>query len=155
MNYLDDMASWRPQYKFRTGEGAKEGKDVVQLEYLAAVTQQSGEDWQGVHLVLSTAQPMLNATPPELKMLAVTVAPKGTAVAGAMLPPITSAFPGGFGGGGMGFKGPARAPGSTTPYSQQPIANPADAKASVQQLTDAAKSIRQQAQKDLNDNNDA
>src|SRR5207248_2514089 len=125
-----------PQYKFRTGEGAKEGKDVVQLEYLAAVTQQSGEDWQGVHLVLSTAQPMLNATPPELKMLAVTVASKGSAVAGAMPPPTSPTVPG-SGGGGMGVSAPAQAPLSTT-YAQQPIANPAEAKASVQQLTEAA-----------------
>src|SRR2546423_3092471 len=43
LNYLVDMASWRPQYKFRTGEGAEEGKELVQLEDLAAVTQQSGE----------------------------------------------------------------------------------------------------------------
>src|SRR5947209_17570237 len=125
MNYLDDMASWRPQYKFRTGEGTKEGKDVVQLEYLAAVTQQSGEDWQGVHLVLSTAQPMLNATPPELKMLAVTVAPKGTAVAGAMLPPATPAPA--VGGGSMASSAPAQMPTSGT-YAQQPIANPLEAK---------------------------
>ena len=45
LNYLVDAAAWRPQYKIRAG---KQAKDPVQVEYLAAITQQSGEDWQGV-----------------------------------------------------------------------------------------------------------
>ncbi len=72
LSYLVDSASWRPQYKFRA---AKNEKDPVQVEYLAAVMQQSGEDWSGVDLVLSTAQPMLNAAPPDLKILEVSVVP--------------------------------------------------------------------------------
>jgi hypothetical protein len=75
LNYLVDAAAWRPQYKLRAG---KEMKDAVQVEYLAAIIQQTGEDWQGVEMRLSTAQPMLNATPPELKMLAVAVVPKSS-----------------------------------------------------------------------------
>jgi hypothetical protein len=75
LNYLVDAAAWRPQYKFRAG---KQVKDPVQVEYLAAIIQQTGEDWQGVKLVLSTAQPMLNATPPDLKMLAVNVVPRAS-----------------------------------------------------------------------------
>ncbi|HEV3203086.1 MAG TPA: mucoidy inhibitor MuiA family protein [Gemmataceae bacterium] len=73
LNYLVDSASWRPQYKFRALNG-KGKKEEVQLEYLAAVIQQTGEDWSHVNLVLSTAEPMLNAAPPELKMLEVAVA---------------------------------------------------------------------------------
>ncbi len=65
LNYLVDAASWRPQYKFRAG---KEIQDKVQVEYLAAIMQQTGEDWSRVNLVLSTAQPMLNAAPPDLQM---------------------------------------------------------------------------------------
>lgn len=76
LNYLVDAAQWRPQYKFRAG---KDMKDNVSLEYLAAVTQQTGEDWQNVSLVLSTAQPMLNASPPELNTLAVAVLARGAA----------------------------------------------------------------------------
>jgi hypothetical protein len=72
LNYLVDAAGWRPQYKLRAGKGAK---DPVQVERLAAIVQQSGEDWQGVSLFLSTAQPMLNASPPELKTLSVAVVP--------------------------------------------------------------------------------
>jgi hypothetical protein len=72
LHYLVDAASWRPQYKFRAGKGS----EPVQVEYLAAVVQQTGEDWRDVNLVLSTAQPMLNAAPPELKTLEVAVAPR-------------------------------------------------------------------------------
>jgi hypothetical protein len=75
LNYLVDSASWRPQYKFRAGKN----KDAVQLEYLAAVMQQTGEDWSHVDLILSTAQPLLNAAPPDLKMLEVAVVPRGGA----------------------------------------------------------------------------
>ncbi|HSZ56248.1 MAG TPA: DUF4139 domain-containing protein [Tepidisphaeraceae bacterium] len=65
LNYLVDSAGWQPQYKLRAaGE-----RDPVQIEYLAAVQQQSGEDWSNVQLVLSTAQPMLNAAPPDLLSL--------------------------------------------------------------------------------------
>jgi hypothetical protein len=70
LNYLVDAASWKPQYKFRAG---KDEKEAVQVEYLAGVSQQSGEDWNNVNLILSTAQPMLNAAPPDLRVLAVTV----------------------------------------------------------------------------------
>jgi hypothetical protein len=78
LNYLVTSATWRPQYRFRAGAE----KDPVQLEYLAAIEQQTGEDWTGVDVTLSTAQPQLNATPPELLALDVTVVSRG-AVAGA------------------------------------------------------------------------
>jgi uncharacterized protein (TIGR02231 family) len=78
LHYLVDDASWRPQYKFQAGKAAK---DPVKVEYLAAVMQQTGEDWSGVHLVLSTAQQTLNAAPPDLQALQVTVVPQGQNVA--------------------------------------------------------------------------
>jgi uncharacterized protein (TIGR02231 family) len=69
LNYLVAAATWRPQYKLRAaGE-----KDAVQVEYLAAIVQQSGEDWSDVSVSLSTAQPMLSAAPPELSALDVSV----------------------------------------------------------------------------------
>jgi hypothetical protein len=69
LNYLVNSASWKPVYKVRAdGE-----KDPIQLEYLAAIEQQCGEDWNGVDLVLSTAQPLLNAVPPELSELDIAV----------------------------------------------------------------------------------
>src|SRR5205823_5593524 len=78
LNYLVGAASWRPQYKLRAG---KTTKDKVQVEYLAAVAQHTGEDWTTVKLVLSTAQPTLNAPPPDLQTLQVTVVPRGTSQA--------------------------------------------------------------------------
>ncbi len=74
LNYLVDSARWHPQYKLH---GSTKDKEPVQLEYLAAIVQQSGEDWRNVDLVLSTAQPMLNAAPPDLKSLEFTLVPKG------------------------------------------------------------------------------
>src|SRR5262249_18234014 len=56
LNYLVSAASWTPQYKFKaTGKD----KDPVTVEYLAAVRQQSGEDWSNIKISLSTAQPSL------------------------------------------------------------------------------------------------
>jgi hypothetical protein len=65
LNYLVDAASWRPHYKMRAGKT----EEPVQVDYLAALVQQTGEDWSNVELTLSTAQPMLNAGPPELAKL--------------------------------------------------------------------------------------
>jgi hypothetical protein len=83
LNYLVDQASWAPQYKLRAGATSK---DAVQLDYLAGVTQQSGEDWAGVDVTLSTAQPMLNAAPPELTKLEVTVVARATLPGGGLGP---------------------------------------------------------------------
>ena len=69
LNYLVSAATWMPQYKLRAGRE----KDPVQLEYLAAIVQQSGEDWSDVAVTLSTAEPMLNAAPPELLALDIDV----------------------------------------------------------------------------------
>ena len=78
LNYLVTAATWRPQYRFRAGGE----KDPIQLQYLAAIEQQSGEDWTGVDMTLSTAQPQLNATPPDLLALDITVVGRGMAGAG-------------------------------------------------------------------------
>jgi uncharacterized protein (TIGR02231 family) len=74
LNYLVEGAAWRPQYKLRAG---REVKEAVRLEYLAAISQHTGEDWSSVKLVLSTAQPTLNAAPPDLHTLQVAVTPRG------------------------------------------------------------------------------
>lgn len=92
LNYLVGAVAWRPQYKLRAGKD----KDPVSLEYLASVRQQTGEDWTGVALALSTAQPMLNASPPELKSLEV------SAIAASAPNPMGIGQPGGGPGGAMG-----------------------------------------------------
>lgn len=98
LNYLVSSASWRPQYKFRaTGKD----KDRVTAEYQAAIDQRTGEDWVNAFITLSTAQPLLNAAPPELKALSVTVSPVGVVAAAAVdpstgvpVPPKPDAAPG-------------------------------------------------------------
>lgn len=75
LNYLVGAASWRPQYKLR----AASEMDPVQVEYLAAIVQQSGEDWTDASISLSTAEPMLSAAPPDLAALDLTVIAAGAA----------------------------------------------------------------------------
>jgi hypothetical protein len=65
LNYLVGSVAWRPEYKVRAGKVTED----VQVDYLANLMQHSGEDWDRVKMTLSTAQPMLNASPPELCML--------------------------------------------------------------------------------------
>jgi len=65
LNYLVGAVTWRPEYKLRAG---KAGEDI-QVDYQANLKQNCGEDWNHVKMTLSTAQPMLNAAPPELCML--------------------------------------------------------------------------------------
>ncbi len=106
LNYLVSSATWRPQYKLRASSKAN---DPVTVEYLAAVTQQTGEDWAGVNLVLSTAQPLLNAAPPDLRALEIGVG-GGAGLAFAAPNQPGSGGPGGLGGppgagGGAGFGG--------------------------------------------------
>jgi hypothetical protein len=93
LNYLVDAVSWAPQYKFRAGKT----DEPVLLDYLAGLTQQSGEDWIGVDITLSTAQPMLNAAPPDLKRLDVAIVPnpmgKGALAGNPGLPSIVPGAP--------------------------------------------------------------
>ena len=65
LNYLVSSVAWHPEYKVRAGKVTED----VQVDYLANLMQHSGEDWNQVKMTLSTAQPMLNASPPELCML--------------------------------------------------------------------------------------
>jgi Domain of unknown function (DUF4139) len=104
LNYLVDSASWHPQYKFRAGKGP----EPVQVEYLAAIIQQTGEDWSNVNLILSTAQPMLNAAPPDLKTLEVAVVPRAMTIGAAGQPTAPAGGMGGAGGfGALGVAKPA------------------------------------------------
>jgi hypothetical protein len=82
LNYLVNQASWKPMYRLRAG---KKPSDPVSMEYLAALTQETGEDWSAVRLTLSNAQPMLNASPPDLKALAVSIVPRPVGAPGTPL----------------------------------------------------------------------
>lgn len=62
VDYVVAQASWTPLYDLRvSGNG-----DRVNLSYLAEVEQNTGEDWTGVGLTLSTAKPGLGTLPPKL-----------------------------------------------------------------------------------------
>ncbi|MBI2805995.1 MAG: mucoidy inhibitor MuiA family protein [Planctomycetes bacterium] len=73
LNYLVSSVSWHPEYKVRAGKVDQD----VQVDYLANLMQHTGEDWNQVKMTLSTAQPMLNASPPDLCMLQPILAVRG------------------------------------------------------------------------------
>jgi uncharacterized protein (TIGR02231 family) len=79
LNYLVGAVNWQPQYKIHAGtdQDAK-----VHVEYLASLQQQTGEDWPDVDISLSTAEPMLDAAPPELLALELTVGAPGNGAGG-------------------------------------------------------------------------
>ena len=56
-----NAASWSPYYELR----ANPGQGKVDVSYFAKLTQRSGEDWEGVKVVLSTTTPVLGVTAPE------------------------------------------------------------------------------------------
>ena len=67
LTYLVGGASWTPAYEAR----AEEAANAVDLSTWATVMQTTGEDWKDARLLLSTAVPSQNATPPDLKKLMV------------------------------------------------------------------------------------
>lgn len=62
INYIVANAGWYPLYDFR----AKDSKSPVQLSYKAQVYQNTGVEWNNVKLTLSTSNPSLGGTRPEL-----------------------------------------------------------------------------------------
>lgn len=65
LSYVVGGASWEPVYEAR----ADEAGGAVALATLATLTQSTGEDWRQARIVLSTATPFQDATPPELRPL--------------------------------------------------------------------------------------
>jgi uncharacterized protein (TIGR02231 family) len=67
VNYIVGRAGWRPLYDMRLREPDSAGGDaVVSVSSLAEITQNTGQEWQGVRLSVSTARPALNQRAPEL-----------------------------------------------------------------------------------------
>lgn len=62
VTYLVKQASWFATYDIR----AKDISSPIQLQYKANVQQQSGEDWKNVQLKLSTGNPALGGSKPQL-----------------------------------------------------------------------------------------
>ncbi|MEO5571566.1 MAG: DUF4139 domain-containing protein [Bacteroidia bacterium] len=62
ISYLVNNVTWTPFYDVRS----KDASSPVQLFYKANVSQNTGEDWDKVKLVLSTGNPALGGNKPEL-----------------------------------------------------------------------------------------
>jgi len=62
VTYVIGGASWRPEYTVRY----LEARDEVELTYAARIEQRTGEDWEGVDVLLSTASPHIGASPPSM-----------------------------------------------------------------------------------------
>lgn len=62
ISYYVPSASWTPLYELH----GKDVKSPVELIYKASVRQSSGENWSKVPFVLSTGNPQLNNTKPDL-----------------------------------------------------------------------------------------
>ncbi len=62
LTYTSRGVSWSPTYDARIDPGT----GTIAMDYGAWVTQRSGEDWAGVALTLSTAQPALGLAAPSL-----------------------------------------------------------------------------------------
>ena len=78
LRYRVGQCGWNPQY---TVAGSTQGGDV-QLKYGALITQVTGEDWNRVKLVLSTASASVSASGPVLAPLRVTTIDPGDSLLG-------------------------------------------------------------------------
>ena len=63
LTYVVKQASWQPVYDVRLQTNGTD--PTVSLAYMAQITQNTGQDWAGVSLSVSTARPALNQRLPE------------------------------------------------------------------------------------------
>ena len=63
ITYMAPDANWKPEYMIRYIEPEKQ----IELTYNAKIWQSTGEDWEDVSVLLSTAKPHIGAAPPELQ----------------------------------------------------------------------------------------
>ncbi len=100
LTYVVSRAGWTPLYDVRLLEGEKA---VLEIGYLAQVTQQTGEAWKDVALTLSTARPALAEKVPELDPWFIDIVPPPPAPS-RMAKMAVAAAPQGLGAGAdMGF----------------------------------------------------
>jgi len=66
VSYVVNGAGWKPLYDIRLNRD-EAGESFVEIGYIAQITQNSGQDWDDVQLVVSTARPALNQRLPELQ----------------------------------------------------------------------------------------
>lgn len=63
INYLVNNASWVPAYELR----AENSSEPVKLNYKGYISQNTGEEWEDVNIVLSTLNPQRDHTRPTLQ----------------------------------------------------------------------------------------
>ena len=64
ISYFIEEASWFPSYDFRV----KNVNSPMEATYLANVSQQTGEDWENVKVVISSANPQESGRAPEMEI---------------------------------------------------------------------------------------
>lgn len=69
LSYLIMNAHWTPSYDVRMDSE----DDSLELQYFGSITNASGEDWNNVHLSLSTASPSIGGAPPPLRSLRIDI----------------------------------------------------------------------------------
>jgi len=65
LSYVVGQAGWKPLYDIRLRES--NGESVLGITSLAEIAQNTGQDWSGIRLSVSTARPALNQRVPEVK----------------------------------------------------------------------------------------
>jgi len=100
LNYQVSGPGWIPGYRATLDSAS----NTVRMERLAVVSQNSGEDWAGVQLKLSTAQPRQNVLPPTPLAWQINV-----------LPPVVVAQ-------SMAYPAPAAPPAAMAPMSRNAMA---------------------------------
>jgi len=67
LSYTIKNASWQPLYDLRLWEAEAEAeRPSLEATYLGQVQQSTGEDWNNIELILSTARPAVSGSLPEL-----------------------------------------------------------------------------------------
>jgi uncharacterized protein (TIGR02231 family) len=67
LTYMLPGTTWEPTHELRASQDGK----MVEMTSFAVVSQTTGEDWDGVNLILSTQRPLAPVHIPELESLAV------------------------------------------------------------------------------------
>ena len=65
VSYVVNQAGWQPLYDIRLLE--ENGRYALEINYLAQITQRSGQAWEQVQLAVSTARPALNQQLPQIQ----------------------------------------------------------------------------------------
>ncbi len=67
IRYRSANAGWSPAYDARLATGEKDGQASLALTRRATVSQETGEDWENVALMLSTARPGGSTAAPDIR----------------------------------------------------------------------------------------